>query len=214
MVGTTLVSGYFLWFYFHKGSRAIATWFIFVAALFLLLRELFNFDVNAMLSFLRMDWETLRIGGGRIEAWTEVMKLIALRPWFGYGFGSESALFHEFDIAFDLHAGSHAHNSYLGLVSQVGVLGAVIFFIPLLVFILVRSCRISLMSPKHEHYGLQLALNAVLLGGIAQCFFESWIYSAGNAFSFIFWALLMISYQLDRMSATPPKNLKFVATPP
>jgi len=92
------------------------------------------FDVASIVTFLRFDWQELVEGGGRIEGWAEVARFIADRPWFGYGFGTEDQLFYRFDIIFDVHAGASAHNSYLGVVTQIGLVGAALFYVPFFVW--------------------------------------------------------------------------------
>lgn len=199
MIGAAISVGYYLSFYRFWQRRALWTCLFFIPVILVLYHELFG--LTSIVTFLRMDWKTFMEGGGRLEAWGAVLRLIALRPWLGYGFGTEDRLFEEFDIIFKQHQGAYAHNAYLGFTSQLGLIGSAIFFIPLIFFFFHRSYQISRTPLGDSTYGLRLAINAVFLGILFHAFFESHLYSAGNAFIFSFWALVVVAYQLDRLLA-------------
>ena len=94
----------------------------------------------------------------------------------------------QFKSSFEHHQGSYVHNAYLGLATQVGVAGALAFFIPLVVF-LVRSVWRNRRDRDLEPYH---ALEGVVVAGLVACLFESWIYSMGNAFALPFWLFVML----------------------
>jgi O-antigen ligase len=83
---------------------------------------------------------------------------------------------------------SYLHNSYLGLTLQVGIPAAVLFFFPLVGVFGVKLWTNRNAPPSD----LSHALHAVLLCGLITFAFESWPYSAGNAFSFPFWVCVML----------------------
>jgi O-antigen ligase len=200
MLSTGIGLAYFLWFYHFKRNRTIFAWLIFVPIIVILYNEFCG--LSSIIKFLRLDWKTLALGGGRMEAWTAVVNLIAMRPWLGYGFGTEDHLFETFDILFDGHAGAQVHNSYLGLVSQLGLMGFALFFVPLFFFFLRLNHRVSRMPiGDNDQYVLHLALNAVILSGLVHALFESWLYSAGTTFAFSFWTIVILAQRLDQIGS-------------
>jgi hypothetical protein len=127
--------------------------------------------------------EAMAAGGGRVEAWQVAIPIIQQNLALGHGFGTEELIFS--GLRFKIHRGSYVHNSYLGLTYQLGLVGSILLFGPLL-WLLARR---AFARPS----GSQLAAyEAVLFGGLIASLFESWIYSAGNAFSFPFWICVML----------------------
>jgi O-antigen ligase len=137
--------------------------------------------------------QKIATGGGRLEAWTTALPIIREKPLLGYGFGTEELIFR--GRTFRVHRGEYIHNSYLGIAYQLGIIGALVLFVPLFALLLKRITARGLPT-------VQLAVcEAVLLGGLIASMFESWIYSAGNAFAFPFWILVML---LVRAPLAPP----------
>jgi len=120
---------------------------------------------------------------GRFDAWADISGQIADSWLYGYGFGLDP---HGLSTSLRLEIGSH--NTYLQNAYQLGVLGTLIFIIPL--FLLAMNTFKRVMSRS----GLTLThvLHAVLISGLVSATFENWIYSPGNAFTFPFWACIML----------------------
>lgn len=135
--------------------------------------------------------ETLATGSGRVEVLPIAMRIIKEKPVLGHGFGTEDLLFQAYGYdpeSFLQHTGSYLHNSYLGMTAQMGLVGAVTFFLPL-AFFAYRRLRSSLGSVG---LGLTHALEGTLIAALVACFFESWIYSMGNSQAFPFWVCLAL----------------------
>jgi O-antigen ligase len=132
--------------------------------------------------------ETIPTMGGRLEVWPFALDLIVNKPFFGYGFGVEEKLFPlKYTPLFKSTLG-YIHNSYLGIMVQLGMLGFILFFTPL--FILLFK---ELFSKQDSEVPLlRHALRASLLVGLLCCIFESWVYSVGNAQAFPFWIIVML----------------------
>lgn len=127
-------------------------------------------------------------GSGRLEVWPLVLPLIQDRWVLGHGFGTEEFALANAGYLFQEFQGGYFHNSYLGLAYQLGIIGVLLFWGPLLaVFLwqLWRSRHDSKLSLSHVY-------EAVLLAGLISAMFESWVYSVGNAFSFPFWICVML----------------------
>ena len=134
---------------------------------------------------------TLATGSGRVEVWPVAMHIIGQRPFFGHGFGTEDLLFQSYGYdpeSFLQHTGSYLHNSYLGLTAQLGLVGALAFFLPL-IFFAYRRIRVSLGDARLE---VTHALEGTLIAALVACLFESWIYSMGNSQAFPFWVCLAL----------------------
>lgn len=133
--------------------------------------------------------ESIPILGGRLEAWQAGVNLIMDKPLFGYGFGVEDKLFGLKKIMFRRHAGAYVHNSFLGMLLQLGLLGFIMFFVPL--FILLFKELFS-RNENQEVPILRYALRSSLIAGLVCCVSESWIYSVGNTQVFPFWIMVML----------------------
>ena len=132
--------------------------------------------------------ESIPVLGGRLEIWPIALDLIMDKPIFGYGFGVEDKLIGLKKIILYKHSGAYVHNCYLGMMLQLGIVGFIIFFGPL--FILLFK---ELFSKQESQTPiLRCALRASLIAGLVSCFYESWIYSVGNALAFSFWIIVML----------------------
>lgn len=127
--------------------------------------------------------------GGRIEIWPTALNLIADKPIFGYGFGvEEKILYLKNAMLRSQFGGAAVHNSYLGMMLQLGIIGLAIFFIPLFILLLKELfSRQDAPIPSLRH-----ALRASFIAGLLCSIFESWVYSVGNAQAFPFWIMVML----------------------
>lgn len=125
--------------------------------------------------------------GGRLWVWREGINYLTERPLLGFGFGVEERImglhgFHEATY------GNRFHNSFLGMALQLGQVGVLLFYGPLLV-LFIRERRSSL---TYAQAPLRFALRGLCLAALVMSCFESWIYAAGNAFVFPFWTSVML----------------------
>lgn len=141
-------------------------------------------------NYLRLGTNVM-FGGGRLEAWFAAFQIIKSRILIGYGFGTEDLLFVRFGYRFLFHSGGYAHNAYIGTAMQLGLIGALVLFMPL--FLLFFS-ELSAGKPAPT----RLALQGVLLSGLVGCITESWITSFGNTQALPFW-MCVVSLQCLRM---------------
>lgn len=133
--------------------------------------------------------ESISSIGGRSEIWPMALNLIADKPIFGYGFGvEEKILYLKNAMLLSQFAGAAVHNSYLGMMLQLGIIGLAIFFIPLFILLLKELfSRQDAPIPSLRH-----ALRASFIAGLLCSIFESWVYSVGNAQAFPFWIMVML----------------------
>jgi len=126
----------------------------------------------------------------RTDKWRLGLKYFMERPLQGFGFGTEDRLFSYHDVNpqdYQL-SGASMHNSYLGLVLQVGIVGAALFYVPLasLLFYELLTARETHRKP------LLSALLSVVITCMVAGMFSSDLYSMGNAKSFVFWISVML----------------------
>ncbi|MCB1969530.1 MAG: O-antigen ligase family protein [Geminicoccaceae bacterium] len=101
--------------------------------------------------------------GARLSAWKRTIELVEQRPWLGYGNGSYLDLFMmnndlRFKTVFD-----HAHNDYLELIAELGLVGAgaLIAALGILVGFVGRGALVS------RGDGRAIALTGVAAGTVA-----------------------------------------------
>ena len=120
----------------------------------------------------------------RFKMWKGVWPLFWKQKLTGYGFASSHLLV--FPFTKDEEAGRALHNSYLEIFGDLGLPGFV-----LLVLLLYRvgGKAITLVQRRGEY--LERNINAVFISifvaGLANAFFESWMFSVGNLTSLLFW---------------------------
>jgi hypothetical protein len=132
----------------------------------------------------------LETASGRTVAWKIGLQYLVERPLRGFGFGNEELLMPSRGIVEGqmVFFGFYFHNSYLGLALQVGLIGFVLFYLPL-----GALAAAEWRSPDSgEDASSRTALRAVLMTGLVVAFFESWLYSMGNAHAFAFWTSVMV----------------------
>jgi hypothetical protein len=175
-----------------KAGIAIAA---LTAILYLAMTSYISFkDVAVTRGIARLaESDSLKTGGGRIEAWNVAIPIIKQEPVFGHGFGTEELIFR--GKRFRRHVGAYVHNSYLGLAYQLGLLGVALLFVPLIGLFISRQFARGTVPVRTVGY------EAMLLGGIAASFLESWIYSVGNAFAFPFWICVMLLLRASQFRA-------------
>jgi exopolysaccharide production protein ExoQ len=144
--------------------------------------------------------EHLATGSGRLEVWPIILDYIRQRPWFGHGFGTEDYLLQSINRStiFLEFRGGYAHNSFLGLALQMGIVGAVMFFLPLLLVLVLALVQVIVEPGLRLHH----AFTVVLFSGLALGLAESWIYSMGNAMAFPFWIVVMMLVRHRYVSST------------
>lgn len=156
--------------------------------------------------------QTLATGGGRVEVWPVALAIIRQRPFLGHGFGTEDLLFQSYGYdpeSFLQHTGSYLHNSYLGLTAQLGLVGALTFFLPLILFAY-RRIRAGLRDVQLD---LTHGLEGTLIAALVACLFESWIYSMGNSQAFPFWVCLALLVRRSQQMRSSAGGLPRVAAP-
>ena len=158
----------------------------------------------------REEHATADLLSGRMEQWNLGLSLFAKQPWFGYGFGMSQPLIEAYDWVFISTEGDAFHNSYLTILVETGLVGLVVsggFFLLSALGGFVTIQRAQGLS-REEWVSMALPW-AMTCGALAHGFFESWLFSAGNANGMLFWTFLFLMRKGGaRFTARKPEPLQ------
>lgn len=134
----------------------------------------------------------------RKSAWDETLSSVQEHPWFGTGFGTSATApgaAGEFDgFASDSKATREHGNSYLEIIEWVGILGAVPFFV-LLLLTAVNVGKVLVWLRRSRNPMSPAVPIAVLVGaGLVHAGFEDWLFAAGYYLCVLFWALTFVLF--------------------
>jgi O-antigen ligase len=130
---------------------------------------------------------------------------LALNEWkkhkvFGAGYGTaliftdqKYLLFRESISIFLL--GKRFNNIYIELLFEIGIIGLIMYFF--VIFYMIRKVRQVMENSKSNDRLLSICYFALLIAVIVQSFFESFVLSAGNISSMIFWILTGIVFSIQ-----------------
>ena len=160
-----------------------------------------NVDVEVLYYQENPRVEHITSLSSRTEKWRTGLQYFMERPLQGFGFGTEDQLFayHGVHASSYIRTGSYFHNSYLGLVLQVGLVGALLFYMPLGV-LLFKEIHVSF---GNQHDPLRTSLLAVALTCMVAAIVSSDLYAMGNVKAFPFWIsiMLLVRYSYDSNAA-------------
>ncbi|HLH38299.1 MAG TPA: O-antigen ligase family protein [Bryobacteraceae bacterium] len=115
---------------------------------------------------------------GRVAAWEEAIDLFAANPIFGVGFRMHERY---------MTMLSSAHNGYLSLLAEVGLIGVVPITI-LLIALIWRLARRALARDEVATIGISFVLGYLVIAA-----FERLFLNMGNPVSVLVWIFLLIS---------------------
>ena len=132
--------------------------------------------------------ESLATASNRIYFWELAKGYIANRPMAGHGFGTDLVIHQWYgrNLAALGLRGYGATSSYYGMAIQMGWVVTVVFFG--LIWLFALRCVLF-----HWQNLPVVAVGATIISGLVICVFEPAIYSAGNAFAFLFWMCVMLA---------------------
>jgi hypothetical protein len=83
-------------------------------------------------------------------------------------------------------------SSYLALLSGVGILGALPFFVMLIVLLvkIVRTLSWTWTSRSASHPAIPLAI--LIIAGLLHAAFEDWMFAVGNYLCVFYWSIVFI----------------------
>ncbi len=135
----------FVWVLRARAKRTVPLWVVLIVPA-LIIVVLVGINYGAIASVFGKD-PTL---SGRTQLWTAVVDAIKLHPWFGYGYsvfwgkpGAETLVTAKAS-AFGTMP-NHAHNGYLDLALDLGIVGVLIF-----AYGLIKMIRLAVIAAQDE----------------------------------------------------------------
>lgn len=148
--------------------------------------------------------QSIETGSGRLVAWNFAWEQIQKDFFFGKAWAHEEQLFHTEHIQLMLNALNHeggAHNSYLIFWMNTGLIGMILFFIPLI--------RVFLKA-----YEINKDVLPFLYGALFLATFEPWLAGSLNPYTITMLAILGIVYYVNEDNShieEPETDLAVVA---
>ncbi len=146
----------------EKEGMSVAQWLLllFVFAVFMTLVWL---HVDPVIERMQTLENPLEAGKARIEMWQGTLNMIADRPLLGWGLGSFPFAFPPYQVErISAWFINHAHNDYLELAAETGLLGLAAALLTAYVFF--ASCLKRLIRARHKYF------QAIGVGALASCF--------------------------------------------
>jgi O-antigen ligase len=139
----------------------------------------------------------------RLTIWTDSWRLVEQRPLFGWGAGTFPAVYGTVRTEASDLRWMEAHNDYLQFLCELGVVGLLLFFVPL--FVLVgRLTRRAWRSTGLESRG-RAALAASLAGILLHELVDFHLYIPANAF----WIMTLVGMGYAQLSSgRPPRSVR------
>ena len=125
---------------------------------------------------------------GRAHFWAGTIEIIKDHPWIGTGLGAFSAVYPRYDTGNGTYRLEQAHNDYLQIVSDAGIIGAIIG----LVFVVVLFRMALRRMQSHDKWRRGVALGALsgCAGALVHSFFDFTLHTTANALLFLVLAAL------------------------
>jgi len=143
-------------------------------------------------------------GMDRKLIWEAGRKMFISSPWLGLGLGTFMFNFEKFVVKNYLYGPSYAHNCYLQMSSEIGVVG-LISFLFLLAYFFYNGIRIINNSQRTLSWYVLLGSLAAVLGYCVQMGVDTFLYSVD--LGMLFWLLLGIGVAaMNKASASRLAN--------
>ena len=188
MIKTVVSIVFFLGVFVLAHAYSRGGWFAFVWAIILLACFLkkfwflgFSMLITSALSLKFILFKSLTFqDSGRFELWDVCFKMIKQHPLLGAGIGTFMAQFKEYCSTRGI---SYAHNCFLQLWAEAGLIGIAIF-----VFFIFITLKGAILSYKVRQNHILLILFCAIVSYLCSSFFDTSLFSSQLAF--LFWALM------------------------
>jgi O-antigen ligase len=125
---------------------------------------------------------------GRAHFWSVTLDIIKAHPWVGTGLGAFGVVYTQYDSRNGLFRLEQAHNDYLQILSDGGVIGAALAFA--FVVILFRRAYVRMQSRDDFRRGVALAAVGGCFAVLVHSFFDFTLHTTSNALLFLVLAAL------------------------
>lgn len=133
---------------------------------------------------------------GRAAIWKGTLRMIADHPLLGVGFGVHPIVYPRYDPSSGFKFVNAAHNDYLQLVSETGLVGGSAMM--LFLFFLFRFSQRSLRSETPLSRGVALGATVGCLGILVHSLIDFHLQSAGTALLFLILTALLVGVERGR----------------
>ncbi|MGH9453202.1 MAG: O-antigen ligase family protein, partial [Terriglobia bacterium] len=117
---------------------------------------------------------------GRLTFWRDTLRLVHDYPWFGTGLGTFQYSFRHYQTGLLDFLVDHAHNDYLEVTSETGLIGAALLFLPILV-LLIRMIVSFLTDTRRYRPSILLGCIGATLGILLHSFTDFNLQIPANA---------------------------------
>ena len=140
---------------------------------------------------------------GRAHFWAVTMDIIKSYPFIGTGLGAFGVVYTQYDTRNGLYRLEQAHNDYLQVLSDGGIIGAALAlaFVVLLFYLALKRAK----SQDDFRRGVALAALSGCFGVLVHSFFDFTLHTPSNALLFLVMAALAT---LDARVEAPPRKRK------
>lgn len=111
----------------------------------------------------------------RMVHWQVAGNMFLASPWVGVGIGNFNALFNKYGVQGWPYSRGHAHNYYLNVAAETGVVGLTFYLLMLIIAVTVAIRAIRRVRERGDIYGEAVAIGAlgILVTFMAHNFFEN-----------------------------------------
>jgi O-antigen ligase len=125
---------------------------------------------------------------GRAQFWRGALQIIRDHPWLGTGLGSFGVAYTRYDAGNGAYRPEQAHNDYLQIFSDAGVVGGLLGLV--FVLLLFRMALKRMQSRDRFRRGVALGALAGCAGVLVHSFFDFTLHTTANALMFLLLAAL------------------------
>ena len=157
-----------------------------------------EFSINRFIDSVNTDDPTT----GRAHFWSVTLNIIKAHPYVGTGLGSFGVIYTQYDTRNGLFRLEQAHNDYLQILSDAGVVGAALGlgFVVLLFYKAIQRAK----SADDFRRGVALAGLSGCFGVLVHSFFDFTLHTTSNALLFL--VLAALATVNGRVEVAPKKR--------
>jgi O-antigen ligase len=137
---------------------------------------------------------------GRDVIWPYFLDAIENRPLFGYGLGAGKLIVDPEDPQIRLIQSNAAHNEYLRLSVDAGIVGCALIFLSLLAWVWGGTRRVAATD--------RLVLRAAILGALIHSGFDNTLIASTAVIQFAWFGAALARARLERRQASPEAALR------
>jgi O-antigen ligase len=157
-----------------------------------------EFSINRLIDSVNTNDPTT----GRAHFWAVTLDIIKAHPYLGTGLGAFGVIYTKYDSRNGLYRLEQAHNDYLQVLSDAGIIGAVLAFS--FVALLFWKAIVRAHSRDDFRRGVALAALSGCFAVLVHSFFDFTLHTTSNALLFL--VLAAIATMNGRVEDAPPRR--------